>query len=136
MEKFNQWCSKMDTNLEKYITSIKSFDFREFICIIFPIFSSVFNIKKNPNPYNNFVYETKYSMPISVKAEHVVSNNILYNTTKAYSDFSLDTIKMGLKREICDEILRSDLFEWEIIETAMGTRVAARISVNNFSENK
>jgi hypothetical protein len=28
--------------------------------------------------------------------------------------------------------MRSDLFEWQFDETAMGTRVAARIIVNKF----
>jgi hypothetical protein len=135
MEKFNQWCSKMDTNLEKYITSIKSFDFIEFICITFPIFSSVFNIKKTPNSYNNFVYDTKYSKPIYIKSEKLLN---FYNAIheRSLSGVPLERIQLSIKREICDEIFRSDLFEWDITETAMGTRVAARISINNFSENK
>ena len=103
---------------------------------IYDAIINLLNIRKKPeNRYSTkpLVYDIRHGHPISIKAEHIVSNNILYNnTTRAYSDFTLDTVKMGLKREICDEILRSDLFEWQIEETAMGTRVAARIIVNKF----
>ena len=50
-------------------------------------------------------------------------------------NFGIDMIKTGIKREICDEILKSDLFEWSIQETAMGTQVSARIIINKFENN-
>jgi hypothetical protein len=46
--------------------------------------------------------------------------------------FALDSVKYGIRKEICDQIMRSDLFEWAIDETASGTRVAARLIVNKF----
>jgi hypothetical protein len=45
---------------------------------------------------------------------------------------ALDSVKYGIRKEICDQIMKSDLFEWAIDETAMGTRVAARLIVNKF----
>lgn len=101
------------------------------IGILFPF--SAFIKSKNDTYYVGTIYSTKQGHPVTIKSEKIMSQyERMYG--KIDSDFALNTIKMGLKREICDEIMRSDLFEWSIDETAMGTRVAARITVNKFEK--
>lgn len=79
----------------------------------------------------NFVYDVRTSQPVVIQSEKIMSQyEKVYG--KIESDFALNTVKMGIKREICDQIMRSDLFEWSIDETTMGTRVAARLIVNKF----
>lgn len=51
---------------------------------------------------------------------------------KTESGFALDMIKTGMKREICDEIMKSNLFVWEFQETEIGTKICAKIIVNKF----
>lgn len=97
--------------------------------ILFPF--SVFMKSKNDTYHVGTIYNTKHGQPVTIRSEKIMSQyEKVYG--KIESDFALNTVKMGLKREICDEIMRSDLFEWSIDETAMGTRVAARITVNKF----
>jgi hypothetical protein len=50
------------------------------------------------------------------------------------SKFALDAIKVAIARDICDQLMKSDAFEWAIEETQMGTHVAAIIIVNNFNK--
>ena len=101
--------------------------------ILFPF--SAFIKSKNDTYHVGTIYNTKHGHPVTIRSEKIMSQyERMYG--KIDSDFALNTVKMGLKREICDEIMRSDLFEWSIEDTAMGTRVAARVSVLNFnSEN-
>ena len=126
MKKFNEWCDRMDARL-------KDFNWNEFLTILFP-FSIFFNKKKQKFNIGT-VYDIKRGHPVTIRSEKIMSQyERMYG--KIDSQFALDTVKMGIKREICDEIMRSDLFEWSIEDTAMGTRVAARVSVLNFnSEN-
>ena len=49
-----------------------------------------------------------------------------------FNMFSRKVVKESRNTNICDQIMKGDLFEWAIDETAMGTRVAARIIVNKF----
>ena len=98
---------------------------------IYDAFLNLFNRKKEVTNGTNIVYDVRQGNPIVIRSEKIMSQyEKMYG--KIDSKFALDTVKMGLKREICDEIMRSDLFEWSIDETAMGTRVAARIIVNKF----
>ena len=101
--------------------------------ILFPF--SAFIKSKNDTYHVGTIYNTKHGHPVTIRSEKIMSQyERMYG--KIDSQFALDTVKMGIKREICDEIMRSDLFEWSIEDTAMGTRVAARVSVLNFnSEN-
>lgn len=101
--------------------------------ILFPF--SAFIKSKNDTYHVGTIYNTKHGQPVTIRSEKIMSQyERMYG--KIDSQFALDTVKMGIKREICDEIMRSDLFEWSIEDTAMGTRVAARVSVLNFnSEN-
>lgn len=127
MKKFNEWCDQMDAKL-------KDFEWREILSILFP-FSSLF--KKKPKQTSmNFVYQTKVGMPIQFQSQKYMSNmEMLYGTDVSKgTNFALDMIKAGIKREICDEIMKSDLFEWQTEDTPMGTRVAARLFVNNFQK--
>ena len=101
--------------------------------ILFPF--SAFIKSKNDTYHVGTIYNTKHGHLVTIRSEKIMSQyERMYG--KIDSQFALDTVKMGIKREICDEIMRSDLFEWSIEDTAMGTRVAARVSVLNFnSEN-
>lgn len=87
-------------------------------------------IKESKN--TNIVYDVRRGQPIVIRSEKILNQYEQMYGGKIASNFALDTIKMGMKREICDEIMRSDLFEWQFDETAMGTRVAARIIINKF----
>jgi beta-glucosidase/6-phospho-beta-glucosidase/beta-galactosidase len=98
--------------------------------ILFPF--SAFMKSKNDTYHVGTIYNTKHGQPVTIRSEKIMSQyERMYG--KIDSQFALDTVKMGIKREICDEIMRSDLFEWSIEDTAMGTRVAARVSVLNFN---
>ena len=98
--------------------------------ILFPF--SAFIKSKNDTYHVGTIYNTKHGQPVTIRSEKIMSQyERMYG--KIDSQFALDTVKMGIKREICDEIMRSDLFEWSIEDTAMGTRVAARVSVLNFN---
>lgn len=82
----------------------------------------------------SIVYDVRKGQPIVIQSEKIMSQyEKLYGAGEAMRPgFALDSVKHGIKREICDQIMRSDLFEWSINETGMGTRVAARIIVNKF----
>lgn len=91
--------------------------------------------KKQENRYSTkpLAYDIRHGHPISIKAEKTLTQyEKMYG--KINSDFVMDTIKMGLKREICEQIMMSDLFEWEIEENVDGTKVSARIIVNKFDK--
>ena len=111
---------------------------------IYDTFLNLFNRKKEITNGTNIVYDVRQGKPITIRSERVMTQyeqmygkfNTNYGTSGnariTDSQFALDAVKAGIKREICDEIMRSDLFEWSIDETAAGTRVGARIIVNKF----
>jgi hypothetical protein len=82
----------------------------------------------------SYIYDVRTSQPIVIKSEKIMSQyEKMYGAGEAMRPgFALDSVKYGIKKEICDQIMRSDLFEWAIDETAAGTRVAARLIVNKF----
>lgn len=82
----------------------------------------------------SIVYDVRHGTPIVIKSEKIMSQyEKLYGAGEAMRPgFALDSVKYGIKREICDQIMKGDLFEWAIDETAAGTRVAARLIVNKF----
>ena len=110
---------------------LKDFNFQEFLYILFPF--SMFFKRKQKETSKNLVYDIKRGNPISIKSEKILGQIEKLYGDKLQEGYALDLIKMGIKREICDEILRSDLFEWQIDETPMGSRISARIIVNKFS---
>jgi hypothetical protein len=117
----------------------KKIDLKDFligpIMLIYDSVLNLFNIRKETlNTSNPFIYDIRQGHPISIRSEKILNQYEQMYGSKIDSKFALDTIKMGMKREICDEIMRSDLFEWQFDETAMGTRVAARIIVNKFEK--
>ena len=140
MKKFNEWCDRMDEKL-------KDFNFQDLLYILFPI--SMFFKKKQKDISKNIVYNVRHGKPIIVQSQKMMTQyEKLYgnngtgglagiNGTSGFvgGNFGIDMIKTGIKREICDEILKSDLFEWSIQETAMGTQVSARIIINKFENN-
>jgi hypothetical protein len=123
---------------------LKDFNWNEFLTILFP-FSIFFNKKKQKINIGT-VYDIKRGHPVTIRSEKIMSQyEQMYFKTNGTgglagsnitdSQFSLDMVKIGLKREICDHIMNSDLFEWVIEDTPMGTKVAARIVVNKFENN-
>lgn len=124
--------SKINDLLDKKI-DLKSFLTGPFTAI-YDTLLNLFNLRKETtNTGKPFIYDIRQGNPISIMSEKIMSQyEQMYG--RLDSKFAMDTIKMGIKREICDEIMRSDLFEWQIEETAMGTRVAARIIVNKFEK--
>jgi hypothetical protein len=140
MKKFNEWCDRMDEKL-------KDFNFQDFLYILFPI--SMFFKRKQKETSKNIVYNIRHGKPIIVQSQKTMTQyEKLYgnngtgglagtNGTSGFvgGNFGIDMIKTGIKREICDEILKSDLFEWSIQETAMGTQVTARLVINKFENN-
>jgi hypothetical protein len=101
----------------------------------FEVIYNIFN-RRIVKSFNNthIVYDVRTSQPIDIRSEKIIPQYNMMYTGKIDSKFALDSVKYGIKREICDEIMRSDLFEWSIDETTMGTRVAARIIVNKFEK--
>lgn len=89
-------------------------------------------VKESRN--TNIVYDVRRGQPIVIKSEKIMSQyDKLYGAGEAMRPgFALDSVKYGIRKEICDQIMRSDLFEWAIDETASGTRVAARLIINKF----
>ena len=89
-------------------------------------------IKESKN--TNIVYDIRHGKPVVIKSEKYMNNfDKMYGAGEAMRPgFALDSVKYGIKREICDQIMKGDLFEWAIDETVTGTRVAARIIVNKF----
>jgi len=78
----------------------------------------------------SIVYDVRQSQPVVIRSEKYMSD--YFSKSNLSSGIAIDSVKYGIKREICDKIMKSDLFEWAIDETAMGTRVAARLIVNKF----
>ena len=112
--------------------------------ILFPF--SAFIKSKNDTYHVGTIYNTKHGQPVTIRSEKIMPQyEQMYFKTNGTgglagsnitdSQFSLDMVKTGLKREICDHIMNSDLFEWVIEDTPMGTKVAARIVVNKFENN-
>jgi len=124
--------SKINELLDKKI-DLKAFLAGPFTAI-YDTLLNLFNLRKETtNTGKPFIYDIRHGNPISIKSEKFLSQyEKMYG--KINSKFAMDTIKMGMKREICDQIMQSDLFEWQIEETANGTRVAARIIVNKFEK--
>jgi|688.fasta_scaffold04405_52 hypothetical protein len=125
--------SKINELLDKKI-DLKPFFAGPFTAI-YDTFLNLFNRRKETTyGPKNFIYDIRQGNPVSIRSEKILNQYESMYGSKIDSKFALDTIKMGMKREICDEIMRSDLFEWQFDETAMGTRVAARIIVNKFEK--
>jgi hypothetical protein len=78
----------------------------------------------------NIIYDVRQSQPVVIRSEKYMSD--YFSKSNLSSGIAIDSVKYGMKREICDEIMRSDLFEWAIDETVTGTRIAARLIVNKF----
>jgi len=96
---------------------------------------SMFNRKVVKDTKNtNIVYDVRHGKPIVIQSEKYMNNfDKMYGAGEAMRPgFALDSVKYGIKREICDQIMKGDLFEWSINETVTGTRVAARLIVNKF----
>jgi hypothetical protein len=115
----------------------KKIDLKAFLAgpfmAIYDTINNLLNRKQKISTGANLVYDIRHGNPVSIRSEKFLSQyEKMYG--KINSKFAMDTIKMGMKREICDQIMRSDLFEWQIEETANGTRVAARIIVNKFDK--
>jgi hypothetical protein len=87
-------------------------------------------VKESTN--TNIVYDVRQSQPIVIRSEKYMSD--YFSKSNLSSGIAIDSVKYGMKREICDEIMRSDLFEWAIDETVTGTRIAARLIVNKFQK--
>ena len=85
-------------------------------------------IKESKN--TNIVYDVRQSQPIVIRSEKYLSN--YFNHSNLKDGIGIDSVKFGMKREICDQIMKSDLFEWNIEETTIGTKVSARIIINKF----
>jgi hypothetical protein len=87
-------------------------------------------VKESTN--TNIVYDVRQSQPVVIRSEKYMSD--YFSKSNLSSGIAIDSVKYGMKREICDEIMRSDLFEWAIDETVTGTRIAARLIVNKFQK--
>jgi hypothetical protein len=109
-----------------------------FLSIISGPLEAIYDMfsRKTVKGSNNtsYIYDVRNSQPIVIKSEKIMSQyDKLYGAGEAMRPgFALDSVKYGIKKEICDQIMKSDLFEWAIDETTMGTRVAARLIVNKF----
>jgi hypothetical protein len=102
---------------------------------LFPF--SIFMKGKNANQFETgkvFKYDIKVGNPIEIRSTKNMSNmQMLYGADVAKgTNFALDTIKVAIKREICDEIMRSDLIDWATQDTLNGTQITGRIIVNKF----
>ena len=128
MKKFNEWCDRMDQNL-------KNFDWKEILYLLFP-FSLFYKRKPKNETGKAFVYDTKIGNPIQIRSTKSMSNmEMLYGSdfsTSGGGNFALDMIKMGIKRDICDEIMKGDLIDWATEDTQTGTQITGRIIVNKF----
>lgn len=83
-----------------------------------------------------FVYETKIGSPIQIRSTKNMSNmEMLYGTDVSKgTNFALDSIKAAIKREIYEELMKSDLVEWQYEDTQNGTQITGRLIVNNFNK--
>ena len=126
MKKINEWCDKMDAKL-------KDFEWREILSVLFP-FSSFFNRKPKNETGKAFIYDVKLGNPIQIRSTKNMSNmEMLYGTDVSKgTNFALDTIKVAIKREICDEIMKGNLIDWETRDTPNGTQITGRLIVNQF----
>lgn len=83
-----------------------------------------------------FVYETKLGSPIQIRSTKNMSNmEMLYGTDVSKgTNFALDSVKVAIKREIYEELMKSDLVEWQYEDTQNGTQITGRLIVNNFNK--
>jgi len=83
-----------------------------------------------------FVYETKLGSPIQIRSTKNMSNmEMLYGTDVSKgTNFALDSVKAAIKREIYEELMKSDLVEWKYEDTQNGTQITGRLIVNNFNK--
>ena len=125
MKKFNDWCDQMDRNL-------KNFDWKEVLYLLFPF--SIFKPKNQFETGKAFKYDVKLGNPIQIRSTKNMSNmEMLYGTDVSKgTNIALDMIKMSIKREICDEIMKSDLIDWAKEDTPNGTQITGRLMVNQF----
>jgi hypothetical protein len=126
MKRFNEWCDRMDQNL-------KNFDWKEILYFLWPI-SMFFKRERKNETGKAFVYDTKIGNPIQIRSTRNMSNmEMLYGTDVSKgTNIALDMIKMSIKREICDEIMKSDLIDWATEDTPNGTQITGRLMVNQF----
>lgn len=125
MKKFNEWCSRMDEKL-------KDVSFQDFFYALFPF--SMFFKRKQKETSKNLVYNIKHGNPIQIRSTKSMSNmEMLYGSDVSRgTNFALDAVKAGIKREICEEIMKSDLIEWMTQDTPSGTQITGRLIVNKF----
>jgi len=124
MKKFNEWCNIIDTKLQ-------NFNFMNFLYFLFPMFFQ----KKPLETLKSFVYETKVGQPIIIRSDkHIENNGSVYGTNIANTSNAIHVIKESMKREICEEIMKSDLIEWQYQDTPFGTKISARLIINNFNK--
>ena len=125
MKRFNDWCDQMDRNL-------KNFDWKEVLYLLFPF--SIFKPKNQFETGKVFKYDVKLGNPIQIRSTKNMSNmEMLYGTDVTRgTNIALDMIKMSIKREICDEIMKSDLIDWATEDTPNGTQITGRLMVNQF----
>ena len=125
MKKFNDWCDQMDRNL-------KNFDWKEVLYLLFPF--SIFKPRNQFETGKAFVYDVKLGNPIQIRSTKNMSNmEMLYGTDVSKgTNFALDSVKAAIKREICDEIMKSDLIDWATEDTPNGTQITGRLMVNQF----
>jgi hypothetical protein len=120
--KFDKWCDRMDQNLQ-------NFQWKELLYLLFPW------LKKPKNETENaFRYDVKIGNPIQIRStKHIHNMEMLYSTNISEgTNFALDMIKVAIKKEICDEIMKGDLIEWISQDTQNGTQITGRIIVNKF----
>jgi hypothetical protein len=98
--------------------------------VIYDIFSR--RVIKAPNN-TNIVYDVRKGEPVVISNQKYVGN--YFNHSNLKEGIGIDSIKFGMKREICEEIMKSDLFEWSLEETPMGKKIVAKIIVNKFKVN-
>lgn len=98
--------------------------------VIYNLFSR--RVIKAPDN-TNIVYDVRKGEPVVISNQKYVGN--YFNHSNLKEGIGIDSIKFGMKREICEEIMKSDLFEWSLEETPMGKKIVAKIIVNKFKIN-
>jgi hypothetical protein len=128
MKRFNEWSDRMDEKL-------KNIEWKEILYFLWPV-SMFFKRQPKNETGKAFRYDVKLGNPIQIRSTKSMSNmEMLYGTdfsTSGSGNFALDMVKMGIKREICDEIMKGDLIDWATEDTQHGTQITGRIIVNKF----
>ena len=126
MKRFNEWCTRMDEKIE-------NFDWKEILYLLFPI-SMFFKRQPKNETGKAFRYDVKLGNPIQIRSTKNMSNmEMLYGTDVSRgTNFALDSVKAAIKREICEEIMKSDLIDWATQDTQNGTQITGRLIINKF----